>query len=179
MKRRDIFNFYKLLLSLLRCADHEITRRILLMWLLFLVWIVPQNKWTSEAVRPTATWRLCCWSYIHSNTSTYIAGFCPGTSVFSPPTLLARLSLGPGKRGPTGGPLLHAAQSDPIAAATKLATRNPRDVNLSRCLIKHHTMKMYGEWRYTSTILTSALDGEWSASRPYHLTLVPIFSSNI
>jgi hypothetical protein len=33
-------------------------------------------------------------------------------------------------------------------------------------------MKTLGEWRYSSTILDSALDGgEWSASRPCRFTL--------
>jgi hypothetical protein len=41
-------------------------------------------------------------------------------------------------------------------------------VKLSLCLTKHHAMKEYWEWRYSSThSLTSALDGgEWSVSRP-------------
>jgi hypothetical protein len=41
-------------------------------------------------------------------------------------------------------------------------------VKLSLCLTKHHAMKTYWEWRYSSThSLTSALDGgEWSASHP-------------
>jgi hypothetical protein len=40
-------------------------------------------------------------------------------------------------------------------------------VKLSLCLTKHHAMKEYWEWRYSSMhSLTSALDGgEWSASR--------------
>jgi hypothetical protein len=40
-------------------------------------------------------------------------------------------------------------------------------VKLSLCLTKHHAMKTYSEWRYSSIhSLTSALDGgEWSASR--------------
>jgi hypothetical protein len=40
------------------------------------------------------------------------------------------------------------------------------------CLTKHHAMKTYREWRYSSThYLTSALDGgEWSASRPGRFT---------
>jgi hypothetical protein len=45
-------------------------------------------------------------------------------------------------------------------------------VNLSLCLTKHHAMKAYWEWRYSSThSLTSALDGgEWSASCPCRCT---------
>jgi hypothetical protein len=40
------------------------------------------------------------------------------------------------------------------------------------CLTKHHAMKAYWEWRYSSShYLTSALDGsEWSASRPSRST---------
>jgi hypothetical protein len=40
-------------------------------------------------------------------------------------------------------------------------------------LTKHHAMKAYWEWRYSSThSLTSALDGgKWSASRPSRFTL--------
>jgi hypothetical protein len=47
-----------------------------------------------------------------------------------------------------------------------------KKVKLSLCLTKHHTMKTYWEWRYSSThSLTSALDGsEWSASRPARFT---------
>jgi hypothetical protein len=46
-------------------------------------------------------------------------------------------------------------------------------VNLSLCLTKHHAMKAYWEWRYSSThSFTSTLyGGEWSASRPGRFTL--------
>jgi hypothetical protein len=45
-------------------------------------------------------------------------------------------------------------------------------VKLSLCLTKHHAMKAYWEWRYSSThSLTRALDGsEWSALRPGRFT---------
>jgi hypothetical protein len=45
-------------------------------------------------------------------------------------------------------------------------------VKLSLCLTKHHAIKAYWEWRYSSThSLTSALDGgEWSTSRPGRFT---------
>jgi hypothetical protein len=38
------------------------------------------------------------------------------------------------------------------------------------CLVKHHAMKMYEEWRFVPPCLSSALDGEWSASSPGHFT---------
>jgi hypothetical protein len=45
-------------------------------------------------------------------------------------------------------------------------------LKFSLCSTKHHAMKAYWEWRYSSTYsLTSALDGgEWSTSRPGRFT---------
>jgi hypothetical protein len=47
-----------------------------------------------------------------------------------------------------------------------------RFIGRGKVVPKHHAMKTYwGEWRYSSThSLTSALGGEWSASRPGRFT---------
>jgi hypothetical protein len=43
---------------------------------------------------------------------------------------------------------------------------------LSLCLTKHHAMKAYWEWRYSSihSFISALEGGEWSASRPDRLT---------
>jgi hypothetical protein len=50
--------------------------------------------------------------------------------------------------------------------------RKGKKVKLSLCLIKHHAMKAYFEWKYSSThSWTSALGGgKWSASLPGRFT---------